>query len=117
MPARADIRVHAYLTYAIDELCLGEAPNKHGRALDLAVYAYGEAEIAYDRDNDWEIAGLRIIGSRPGYVRPASGLSDQAELPKDHPLYPIITAALHALSFQDIDDRVADALARERVRA
>jgi hypothetical protein len=117
MPAREDIRPHAYLDYPIDELCLGEAPNKHGHALDLAVYAYGEAEIAYDRDNDWEIVALRIDGRRRGDVRPATWLSDQAELTKTHPLYPVILAALHALSSQDIDDRVADVLASERVPA
>lgn len=113
MSSRTNVRPHDYLQYAIDELCLGEAPNKHGRALDLAVYAYGEAEIAYDRDGDWEIVAIRVDGRKRGDVRPATWLSDQAELAKTHPLYPVILAALHALSWQDIGDRVADALAKE----
>ena len=115
MTARANIRIHAYLNYPIDELCLGEAPNKHGRALDLAVYAYGEAEIAYDRDGDWEIVALRIDGYRRDDIGSRRNcISQQAELPKTHPLYPVITAALHDLSFQDIDDQVAKALAEDR---
>jgi hypothetical protein len=113
MAARSNIRQHATLVYPIDELCLGAAPNAHGRSLELCVYAYGEAEVAFDRDGDWEIVGLRIDGHRESDVRSRTWLRETAELPREHALYPVIVEALHALSFADIGDRVADVLQRE----
>lgn len=114
MPARTNIRVHATLTYPIDELSLGATLDKHGREVELCVYAYGEAEIAFDRDGDWQIVGLQIDGMRRNHGGVPTWLKDSADLPKDHPLYPVIVAALDAVSHQDIDDRVAKALADER---
>lgn len=114
MPTRPNIRPHAHLDYSIDELSLGEARNKSGLSIDLCVFAYGEAEIAYDRDGDWEIIGLRIDGHRRNLLATPTWLKDAAELPRDHPLYPVIVAALDSVCSQDIDDRVAKALADER---
>jgi hypothetical protein len=114
MPCRTNIRQHATLVYPIDELSLGVAPDKHGRELELCVHAYGEAEIAYDRDGDWQIIGLQIDGMRRNLLAAPTWLKDVADLPKYHPLYPVIVAALESVSYQDIDDQVAKALADER---
>lgn len=114
MPHRASIRQHATIVYSIDELSLGVGFNKHGHEFDLCVYAYGSAEIAYDRDGDWDIIGLSIYGTRRAYDGKGGWLKNEIELPKESPIYPLVIAALHANSWQDIGDRVEDALASER---
>jgi hypothetical protein len=114
MAARLNVRPHGHLQYPIDELSLGAAVNKHGLSIELDVYAYGEAEIAYDRDGDWEIVGLQIAGHRRNYGGWPTWLKDVANLPRDHPLYPLIVTALHEAAWQGIDKRVAKALAEGR---
>lgn len=118
MPSRPNIRPHGGLVYTIDELSLGVASDKHGLEIELCVYAYGAAEIAYDRDGDWQIVGLQVAGMLRNYSGCApTWLKDIADLPKSHPLYAVIVAALESASYQDIGDRVEDALAAERETA
>lgn len=111
MPAINNVRPHATLIHDIDELSLDVVSTKAGE-LELDIFAYGEADVAYDRDGDWEIIGLRIYGRR--HRDSAGHLKTLVDLPKGHAFYPLIVAALHSVSWQDIGDRVGDALANER---
>lgn len=111
MPYRANVRHHATLIHDVDELSLDVVSTKAGE-LELDIFAYGEADIAYDRDGDWEIVGLRIYARRP---RDSAGhLKTLVDLPRGHALYAVVINALLAVSWQDIGDRVGDALASER---
>lgn len=88
------------LTYRFSGLPLYSAKRQHDHVRSEGID--GEAEILVNGEQ-WIIGDISLDGYAS--VNPkVTGFSETIPLPKDHPLYPIIEAALVKHCFRDIEE-------------
>lgn len=104
------------LTYRFDDLPLAQRRDFAGHDWDYAINAAGSATIRVDRDGEWSIYEILIDTTRRTRT-PELGLFARGHsyLPATDPLFALIKTALERNCAEDIEDRIADALAEEGI--
>jgi len=112
-PKTASLKIHNRFRFTFEELSLAVVSDDDGRRFELDCFAYGEAEIGYDRHGEWQIEAIYIDGRPTNDSRSRGGKLIKLNA---QPLWDLVKSALIREKSNSITADVFDRLDREFLR-